>query len=92
MHNLKYITCGSNNPLLVRNVAFYAYAFLLVIASAVDISVSIHLSSLEASSVIFKDPSLSDNASILFVLLDIVLSCSHSFHYMYFISSTGNSA
>jgi len=47
-------------------------------AGAVDISVSIHLSLLEASSVICKDPSCSDNASILFVLLELILVLSHS--------------
>ena len=36
-----------------------------------DISVSIH--SLETSSVICKDPSSSDNASISFVLLELIL-------------------
>ena len=48
-------------------------------------SVSICLYSLKASSVICKDPSLSDNASILFVLLELVLVSFHSLHYMCFI-------
>ena len=69
-----------------------ACVFSLVTAGAVDISVSAHSSSLETSSMIFKDPSLSDNALILFVLLEVILSCSHSFHYMCFVSLTGNSA
>ena len=63
-----------------------AYMFLLVAASSVDISVFICLSLLEASSVIFKDPSLSDNALISFVLLELILVHLCSLHYMYFIS------
>jgi len=54
-------------------------------AGTVNISMSVHLSLLEASSVILKDPSHSDNASILFVLLELVLSHPHSFYYMYFV-------
>ena len=50
-----------------------------------DISVSICLLFVEASLLICKDPSHSDNASILFVLLELIL-VSHSFHYMCFIS------
>ena len=53
-------------------------------AGTVDISVSICLYS-EASSVIFKDPSCSDNASISFVLLELVLVSLHGFHYIYFV-------
>ena len=68
-----------------------AYAISLFTAGAVDISVSVHLSLFEASSVILRDPSLSNNALILFVLLELILSHPHSFHYTYFISSTGNS-
>ena len=59
--------------------------FLLVAAGSVDISVSIHLSLLEASSVIFKNPSLSDNTLILFIFLELVLVRLHSLHYTYFI-------
>ena len=67
-----------------------AWTFLLIVAAAVagatDISVSVCLySSIEASSLICKDPSCSDNASILFVLLELVLS-SRSFHYTCFTS------
>ena len=55
-------------------------------ASATDISVSIGLySSVEASSLICKDPSCSDNASILFVLPELVLA-SCSLYYMCFVS------
>ena len=57
-----------------------------VVACATDISVSVcSYSSIEASSLICKDPSRSDNASILFVLLELILS-SHSFHYTCFAS------
>ena len=52
-------------------------AFLLIAASAsagtTDISASICLYLLEASSVICGDPSHSDNVSISFVLLELVL-------------------
>jgi len=51
-----------------------------VAAGAVDISVSICLL-FEASSLICKDPSHSDNVSISFVLLELIL-VSHSLHYM----------
>jgi len=55
-------------------------------AGADDISVSVHLSLLEASSVIYKDSSCSDNASILFVLLKLVLVPLCSLHYICFHS------
>ena len=48
-------------------------------ADAVDISVSV-CSLLEASLLICKDSSHSDNASILFVLLELVLFILHVFH------------
>ena len=54
-------------------------------AGAVDISVSVLSSLFEASYVICKDPSHSDNASILFVLLELVLVPLCSLHYMCFI-------
>ena len=56
-----------------------------VVAGAVDISVSVRSSLVEASSLICKDPSCSDNASILLVLLELVLA-SRSLYYMCFIS------
>ena len=55
-----------------------------IIAGAVDISVSICLSFVEASLLICKDLSHSDNTSILFVLVELVL-VPHSLHYMYFV-------
>ena len=66
-----------------------ACAFSLVAAAAgtgaTDISVSICSYSLEASFVIYRDPSCSDNVSILFVLLELVLVSLHSFHYTCFV-------
>ena len=53
---------------------------------AVDISsVFVYSYSLEAFSVICKDPSHFNNASILFVLLELVLVLFHRLSYMYFI-------
>ena len=67
-----------------------AYMFLLTPvatgAGADDISVSICLSLFEASSMICKDSSHSDNALILFVLLELVLVSLCSLHYMCFHS------
>ena len=54
-------------------------------AGAVDISVSVCSSSLEASFVILKDPSHSDNASISFILLKLVLFCLCSLYYTCFV-------
>ena len=49
-----------------------AYTILLFTASAMDISMSVCSSLFEASFVIIKDSSLSDNASILFVFLELI--------------------
>ena len=54
-------------------------------AGAADISVSVYLYWSKASSMICKDPSYSDNALILFVLLKLVLISLHSFCYMCFV-------
>ena len=54
-------------------------------AGAVDISVSVCLLLVEASWLICKDPSHSNNTSISFVLLELIL-VSHSLHYMCFVS------
>jgi len=62
-----------------------ACAFSLFATGAMDISVSVCSSSLEASSVILKDPSCSDNASISFVYLELVVVLSCSFSYMCFV-------
>ena len=63
--------------------------FLLTAAAAVagatDISMSVRsYSSVEVSLLICKDPSRSDNAFILFALLEPVLS-SRSLYYMCFV-------
>ena len=52
---------------------------------AVDISVSVCLYLLEASSVIRRNPSYSNNAFILFVLLELILVLFCSLYYMYFV-------
>ena len=62
-----------------------ACAFSLVAAGTIDISISVHLSSLEASSMIFKDSSLSNNAFISFVILKLVLVRLCSLHYTCFV-------
>ena len=54
-------------------------------AGAIDISVSICSYSLEASFVICKDSSHSDNTSILFVLLKLVLVSLYSLYYTCFV-------
>ena len=59
--------------------------FLFASAGATDISVSVCLYSLKASSVICKDSSYSDNVSLLFVLLELVLVLLRSYYYMCFI-------
>ena len=82
--SLNFIRSLSNHPR--SNTIFFgisAYMFLFIVtvgASADDISVSIHLSSLEAFSVICRDLSRSDNALILFVLLELVLVSLRSLH------------
>jgi len=54
-------------------------------AGADDISVSVCLYLLEASSVICKDSSHSDNILISFVLLELILVLLHSLNYMCFV-------
>ena len=49
---------------------------------AADISMSIHSYLFEASSVICKNPSHSDNASILFILLELILVLLCCLNYM----------
>ena len=52
-------------------------------AGTTDISVSVHSYLLEASSVICKNPSCSDNALISFILLELVLVLLCSLNYMF---------
>ena len=66
-------------------LGIFTCVFSLFTAGAVDISVLVCSSLLEASSIILRDPSHSDNTSILFVLLELILFCLHSLHYMCFI-------
>ena len=61
------------------------FSFAGASAGTADISVSVCLYSLEASSVICKDPSRSDNISMLFVLLELVLVLFCSLYYMCFV-------
>ena len=63
----------------------YMFLFTGAGASAVDISVSVCLYLLEASFVIYKNPSRSNNVSILFVLLELILVLFCSLYYIYFI-------
>jgi len=54
-------------------------------AGAADISVSVYSYSFEASFVICRDSSCSDNIFILFILLELVLVLFHSLYYMCFV-------
>ena len=68
-----------------------AYMFLLFAtatgAGATDISsMVVCLYLLEASSMICKDPNCSDNVSISFILLELVLVLLCSLYYMFFVS------
>ena len=88
--SLNFIQLPSNHPgsgTIFFGIPAYTFSLTPVVvgASADNISMSIHLSSLKASSVIYKDPSHSDNISILFVLLELVLVLLCSLHYMYFV-------
>ena len=77
---------GSGTMFFGNPAWMFSLTAAVVVACATDISVSIYLYLLiEASSLFCKDPSRSDNTSILFVLLELILS-SHSFHYMCFAS------
>ena len=83
-----FIQLPSNHPgsgTMFFGILAYMFSLLIAGAGAVDISVSICLYLLEASSVICRDPSRSDNVLISFVLLELVLVPLHSLHYMCFI-------
>ena len=88
--SLNFIWSPSNHP--GSSTMFFsisACTFLLLVvgasASAVNISMSILSWSLEASSVICKDPSHSNNALILFILLKLILVPLCNFYYMCFV-------
>jgi len=68
----------------------FSWLVAAIIAGSADISMSVCLSLVEASSVIYKDPSHSDNISILFVLLELIVVSSCSYCYTCFIFSTDN--
>ena len=94
INNLIPLHQSSNFVWLLSNYSGSSTIFLGISAGsftvgsgAVDISVSVCLSLLEASSIIFRDPSYSDNTLILFVLLELVLVSLHSLHYMCFVSN-----
>ena len=53
-------------------------------AGAADISISVYLYLLEDFSVICKDPSCSNNTSILFIFLELILVSLCSLYYMCF--------
>ena len=77
---------GSSTIFFSNPAWMFSLTATAIVAGATDISVSVGLYlSVEASSLICKDPSHSDNASISFVLLELVLS-SRSLHYTCFIS------
>ena len=62
-----------------------ACTFLFAGTGAVDIFVFVFSYLLEASSVICKDSSHFNNASILFILLELILVSFYSLYYMCFV-------
>ena len=76
--SLNFIRSPSNHPesgtIFLGNPAYtFSWPVTAISAGAVDISVSVCLLSVEASSVILRDSSYSDNASILFILLELIV-------------------
>ena len=80
---------GSGTIFLGNPVCPFSWLVPAIVAGATDISVSVCLLLVEASSMICKDSSHSNNASILFVLLGFVVS-SCSYCYTYFVFLTDN--
>ena len=71
---------------MLFNMTAYTFSFIAGAgASATDISVSVCLYSFEISFMICKNSSCSDNASISFILLELVLVSLYSLHYIYFV-------
>jgi len=68
----------------------FSWLVAAIVAGTTDISVSVHSSLVKTSSMICKDPSHSENTSILFVLLQLVVVSSCSYCYMCFVFSTDN--
>ena len=76
--SLNFIQSLSNYPgsgtIFLGNSAYtFSWPVTAIGAGAVDISVSICSLSVEASSVILRDSSHSDNAFILFILLELIV-------------------
>ena len=74
--SLNFIWSPSNHPrsgTILLDVIACMFSLFIAYAGASDISMSVHSYLFEASSVICKDLSHSDNASILFILLKLVL-------------------
>ena len=85
--SLNLVWSLSNHPksgTILFGMTACTFSFIAGTGTA-DISISVCLYSLEASSVICKDLSHSDNASILFVLLKLVLVLFCSMYYICFI-------
>ena len=61
------------------------FSFIVAGAGAANISVSVCSYSLKASSVICSNSSHSNNTSISFVLLELILASFHSLYYTCFI-------
>ena len=75
----------SGSSTMFFSIPVYMFSLIAAGVGATDISVS-NLSWLfEVSSVICKDPSCSDNASISFILLKLVLVPLHSLYYTCFV-------
>ena len=75
----------SESRTMLFGMTAYTFSFIVAGAGTINISVSDCLYLLEASSVICRDSSYSNNAFILFVLLELVLVFLHSLYYIYFI-------
>ena len=77
---------GSGTMFFSNPICMFSWPVTAIDAGAADISVSVCLSSVEASSVIYKDPSHSNNALISFVLLELIMVLPCSFSYMCIVS------
>jgi len=71
---------------MLLGITTCTFSLLIACTSVSNVSVSVCSYLFKASSVICRDPSLSDNVSISFVLLKLVLVPLHSFHYICFVS------
>ena len=83
-----FVQSPSNHPgsgTILFGIIACALLFTVTGASTSDIFMSICLYSSKALFLIHKDPSHSDNTSILSVLLELVLASLHSLHYTCFV-------